>query len=253
MGGELQVSSQINVGTQFWFELVLPIVHYKVAKVSTQQPIIGVKGEAPKVLVVDDNFENRAVVVDLLAPLGFNVESANDGREGLEKATKWQPDVIIADLIMPEMDGFELIHQLRQSPELKEKVIIASSASVYDADKKKSLAIGSNAFLPKPIQVERLLSQLQQYLNLTWVYGDKVQETVEENHTAPMVFPPIAELEKLYELSLMADIDELEEQVAILAKDVKLKAFVTKMQALLKKYQVGQLIKWLEGAMTNSS
>ena len=68
----------------------------------------------------------------------------------------------------------------------------------------------------------------------------------------PIVFPPIAELEKLYELTLMADIDELEEQVTILAEsDVSLKSFVTKMQSFLKKYQVGQLKKWLEGAMTD--
>ena len=86
LGGQLYVSSQINVGTQFWFELALPVVDYNVAKVSNQQLIIGVKGDAPKILVVDDNLENRSVVVDLLAPLGFNVEPANDGREGLEKA-----------------------------------------------------------------------------------------------------------------------------------------------------------------------
>jgi CheY-like chemotaxis protein len=201
---------------------------------------------------VDDNLDNQAVVVDLLSPLGFNVESPNDGREGLEKATKWQPDVIITDLIMPEMDGFELIRQLRQSPILKDKIIIASSASVYDAYKKKSLAIGSNAFLPKPIQVERLLEQLQQHLNLTWVYGDKVQETARENHTAPMVFPPLAELEKLYELSLMCNVDELEKQVAILAEsDVALKSFVTKMQVFLKNYQLDELTEWLEGTKTN--
>jgi signal transduction histidine kinase len=252
MGGQLCVSSQINVGTQFWFEIALPVVEYHIAKVSTQQPIIGVNGEPPKILVVDDNLDNQAVVVDLLSPLGFNVEQANNGHEGLEKAISWQPDAIITDLIMPEMDGFELIRQLRQSPVLKEKVIIASSASVYDADKDRSLAIGSNAFLPKPIQTETLLEQLQQHLNLTWVYGDKVKKTAEEDHTAPMVFPPIAELEKLYGLSLMCDVDELEEQVAILAKsDVKFKPFVTQMQAFFKEYQVKELIEWLEGAMTN--
>jgi len=137
---------------------------------------------------------------------------------------------------------------------LKEKVIIASSASVYDTDKDRSLAIGSNAFLPKPIQVERLLEQLQQYLNLTWDYGDEVKETAEEDHATQIVFPPIAELEKLYELSLMGDINELEEQVAILAEsDMKFKPFVTKMQAFFKEYQVEELIEWLEGAMTNSS
>jgi predicted ATPase/signal transduction histidine kinase/FixJ family two-component response regulator len=252
MGGQLYVSSQINIGTQFWFALTLPVIDYNVTKVSTQQPIIGIKGKSPKILVVDDNEENQAVVVDLLSQLGFNVESANDGHEGLEKAISWQPDAIITDLIMPKMDGFELIHQLRQSPVLKYKVIIASSASVYETDKKKSLAIGSHAFLPKPIQVETLLEQLQQYLNITYIYGDKVKETLEENHTAQIVFPPVAELEKLYELALMADIDELEEQVAVLAKsEAKLKPFVTKMQAFLKKYQVGKLTEWLERAITN--
>jgi response regulator RpfG family c-di-GMP phosphodiesterase len=152
---------------------------------------------------------------------------------------------------MPKMDGFELIRQLRQSPVLKEKVIIASSASVYDADKDRSLAIGSNAFLPKPIQVETLLEQLQHHLELTWVYGNKLQETTEESSIAPMIFPPIGELKKLYELTLMADIDELEEHVTILAKDVELKAFVIKMQSFLEKYQVGKIKKWLEEVMMN--
>ena len=250
MGGQLCISSQINVGTQFWFEIALPIVDYNVAKVFTKQPIIGVKGEPSKILVVDDNLENQVVVVDLLSPLGFNIEQARDGREGLKKAIKWQPDVIIIDLVMPKMDGFELIRQLRQSQVLKEKIIIASSASVYEED--KSLAVGSNAFLPKPIQTKRLLEQLQHHLNLTWVYEDKIEETAEENHVAPMVFPPIAELEKLYKLSLMGDIDELEKQVAILAEsDVKLKPFITKMQAFLGKYQIGRLKKLLEEVMTN--
>jgi CheY-like chemotaxis protein len=241
----------INIGTQFWFELALPVIDYDIAQISIQQLIIGIKDKSPKVLVVDDNLENQAVVVDLLAPLGFLVASSNDGHEGLEKAISWLPDAIITDLIMPKMDGFELIRQLRQSPVLKEKVIIASSASVYNADKTRSLAIGSNAFLPKPIQVEILLEQLQHHLNLTWVYGNKLPETTEESSIAPMIFPPINELKKLYELTLMADIDELEEHVTILAKDEKLKPFVTKMQAFLKKYQVGQLKKWLEEVMTS--
>ncbi|MEK8019784.1 MAG: two-component regulator propeller domain-containing protein [Candidatus Parabeggiatoa sp.] len=249
MGGQLRVSSQINVGTQFGFELALPVVNYQIAQVTLQQ-IIGVKGESPKILVVDDNVDNQAVLVDLLSPLCFNVKPANNGRDGLEKALRWQPDVIITDLIMPEMDGFELIRQLRQSPVLKNKVIIVTSASTYEEDKKKSLAVGSDAFLPKPIPTETLFEQLQQHLNLTWIYSDKTQETGEENQVSQMVLPPIAELEKLYELTLMADIDELKEQTAILAEsDVSLKPFITKMQAFLKKYKVDELSEWLEEKM----
>ncbi|MDM8567640.1 ATP-binding protein [Candidatus Halobeggiatoa sp. HSG11] len=247
MGGQLHVDSQINVGTRFWFELTLPIAEHDVSQISkifTQQPIIGVKGESPKILVVDDNLENLAVVVDLLAPLGFMVESANDGGEGLEKATNFLPDVIITDLIMPEMDGFELIRQLRQSPELKDKLIIVSSANVYDIDKKRSLAVGSNAFLPKPIQVEKLFEQLQQLLNLTWIYEDK---KIEENDNTPMIFPPLDKLKKICELSLIGDIFELEEYIDILGEsDVSLKPFIAQIQAFLKKYQLDELSEWLE-------
>jgi CheY-like chemotaxis protein len=248
MGGQLCVSSQLNIGTQFSFELALPVVDHKKAQKITRQPIIGIKGESPKILIVDDHEENRAVVVDLLSPLGFKVESAKNGCEGLEKALSFQPDVIIVDLIMPNMDGFELIRQLRQYTKLKEKIIIASSASVYEKDRRKSLTAGSNAFLPKPIQVEKLFEQLQHHLNLTWVYGNQMPESSDENQPTQMVLPPSAELEKLYQLSLLCDIDELEEQAALLvASDVELKPFVTKMQAFLKKYQIEELSEWLEG------
>ncbi len=253
MGGQLHVSSQINVGTQFWFELALPVLEYEVAQVTTQQPIIGVKGEPHKILVVDDNLDNQAVLVDLLSSLGFYVEQANNGSEGLEKAIKWQPDVIITDLIMPEMDGFELIKKLRQSSKLKNKVIIASSANVYEADKKRSLAVGSNAFLPKPIQTETLFEQLQQLLNLTWVYQEKIKETAFDFNTSQvMVFPPLEKMKNLHEFSLMGDVNELKKQAIILIdSDVSLKPFVAKMQAFLKKYQLNKLIEWLEGEMTD--
>lgn len=153
MGWQLYISSQVNRGTQFGFEITLPVVDYHKPTV-TRRTIIGVKGEPPKILIVDDNLENQAVLVDLLSLLGFYIKAANNGREGLEKAIKWLPDVIITDLIMPEIDGFQLIQKLRQSPVLKEKLIIVTSACASEAD--KSLAVGSNAFLPKPIPIETL-------------------------------------------------------------------------------------------------
>ena len=250
MGGQLCVSSQINIGTQFWFELTLLVINdNKIASQTgnTFRQIIGIEGESPKILVVDDNLGNQIVLVDLLSPLGFQVQSADNGRDGLEKAIEWQPDVIITDLIMPKMDGFEFIRQVRQSSILKEKIIIASSASVYDVDKKRSLTVGSDAFSPKPIQAKTLFGQLQQLLNLTWRYGNKTEETVEENEATQMVFPPIAELEKLHELSLMGDMDEVEQQVAKLAEsDSSLKPFMNQLQAFLNKYQLDELSEWLE-------
>jgi signal transduction histidine kinase/CheY-like chemotaxis protein len=251
MGGQLHVSSQLNLGTQFGFELVLPLVNdNQIADQTgnTLQRIIGIEGEAPKkILVVDDNVVNLAVLIDLLSSLSFQVQSADNGRDGLEKAIDWQPDAIITDLIMPEMDGFELIQKVRQSPQLKEKIIIVSSASVYDADKKRSFTVGSDAFLPKPVQAETLLKQLQQFLNLSWKYAEKIEETANDNQAAPLVFPKMADLEHLYELSLMGDMDELEQQVFQLAEsDNSLKPFMNQVKTFLNRYQLDELTQWLE-------
>ncbi|MCP4396027.1 MAG: hypothetical protein GY801_01775, partial [bacterium] len=85
---------------------------------------------------------------------------------------------------------------------------------------------------------------------LTWLYGDNIRETTEEELSQPIVLPPGAELEKLYELSLAGDIDELEKDITLLAKsDVKLQPFVAKIRAFFTEYQVDKLIEWLEGEM----
>ncbi|MDM8565655.1 response regulator [Candidatus Halobeggiatoa sp. HSG11] len=254
MGGKLCVKSQVNAGTQFWFEFALPIVNNCTTKAAVQQKIIGIKSKSPKILIVDDHLDNQAVIINLLSPLGFKVKSADNGNKGLKIAKQWQPDMIITDLVMQEMDGFEFINQLRQSSQLKDKIIIVSSANVYDTDKNKSLAIGGNDFLPKPIQIEMLFEQLQHHLNLTWIYEDKVQKTTEEKHPTPMVFPPILELEKLYKLSMIGDVYEIEKQAIILAEsDVKLKTFADKIQTFTKKYEIYELGEWFEEIMKDDN
>jgi len=173
MGGQLQVTSELNQGSTFWFDLPLPFVHEVDNPTISEEThlIIGIQGNhKPMILVVDDQVNNRQFLVRFLTSLGFYVVEANDGQAGLAKAIEVNPEVIITDLLMPNMNGFELIQELRQSTQLKDKVIIATSASVYETDRQESLAVGSDDFLPKPIKVELLLEQLQRYLKLEWIY-----------------------------------------------------------------------------------
>ncbi len=245
MGGQLHVSSDINIGTQFWFKLALPVVTYHATTRAAPQPIIGIKEKSPKILIIDDNLDNQAVLVDLLAPLGFEVQQSNNGYEGLKKAKQWRPELIMTDLIMPEMDGFEFIRQVRQSLLLKKTRIIVTSASAYIEDTHKSLALGANSFLSKPIQVETLFQQLQQLLKISWIYGKK--KIVTENHLTQIVFPPRTILQTLYKLSLMGDIDELEEQASILVQsNVIFQPFLTKIHSFLKEYQLDECSAWIE-------
>lgn len=107
MGSTLNVESQIGKGSTFWFEVKLPEAKEWATSLRTthQAKIVGFKGSQRLVLVVDDRWQNRSVVVSLLEPLGFAVIDACNGREGLAKANQMCPDLIITDLRMPEMDG----------------------------------------------------------------------------------------------------------------------------------------------------
>ncbi|MCA1993272.1 MAG: PAS domain S-box protein, partial [Coleofasciculus sp. S288] len=130
MGSELFVKSTPGQGSVFWFELELPeVAGWTEPDRAIERPIIGFKGKTRKVLVADDNPENRSVLVNLLCPLGFDVAEAIDGDDCLRKAAEFRPDVVLMDLVMPKLNGFEATQQLRQSPDFNEIVVIAASAS----------------------------------------------------------------------------------------------------------------------------
>ncbi|MEH2047211.1 ATP-binding response regulator [Nostoc sp.] len=136
MGSTLNVDSQLGQGSTFWFEVELPEAQEWAASLGTtnQGKIVGFERSKRQVLVVDDRWENRSVLVSLLEPLGFAVITVSNAKEGLDKAKEIHPDLIITDLMMPEMDGYEMLRQLRQIPELQNVPAIASSASVFESN-----------------------------------------------------------------------------------------------------------------------
>jgi DNA-binding response OmpR family regulator len=100
-------------------------------------------------------------------------------------------DLILMDLLMPVLDGFEVTRQLRQLPELKDVVAIALSADVFESTKQKSLAAGCQDFLPKPVQAELLLESVMVHLRLEGIYEEPLHSReVEPNLCAAPVVPP---------------------------------------------------------------
>ena len=249
MSSTMEVQSQPGKGSIFWFDLELPTAPNwsEAAKVLPPGTIIGFTGKQRKILVVDDKWENRSVVVNLLEPIGFDIIEASNGQEGLDKATEFQPDLIITDLIMPVMDGFKMIQHLRQSPPLKEVVVIASSASVFETDQHKSLDAGANEFLPKPLQAENLLEMLRVHLRLEWVYEEKEvagQQQDESISLAPatIVPPPAEDLLKLYDLALKGRVSAIKDQVEKLAQlDVKFAPFAEEISQFAKSFQIEKI------------
>ncbi|MEH2000483.1 MAG: ATP-binding protein [Nostoc sp.] len=178
MGSDIHVNSQIGQGSTFWFEIAIAEASQWVqsAMAASKRQIIGFEGSPRTILMVDDRWENRTVITNLLEPLGFNVVEATNGKEGLEKAIALKPDLMITDLFMPEMDGFELIQQLRHTPDIADVKIIVSSASVFETDQNRSLEAGGDTFLNKPVQADELLHQLEFHLGLAWIYQQSQSE-----------------------------------------------------------------------------
>ena len=263
MGSQLQVDSTLGVGSTFGFELEVTQASelMELAPLTPAQEIIGYQGERKKILVVDDHRENCAVLLNLLEPIGFEMREAANGEEGLEQAKEFVPDLIILDLVMPEIDGFELVHCLRQLPEFQETILIASSASVSEFYQLQSKELGCDDFLPKPIQVEALFSKIQDYLGLRWVYNQsrelsQSQEAVADSdpgiQVRKIIPPPREELTILYDLARKGLIDSLIEQGEKLkALDERYLAFVQEIQKLAQSFQVKTIRKMLKDYLEN--
>jgi CheY-like chemotaxis protein len=178
MGGDLHVTSTVGQGTTFWFELILPISDGRHIENGHRQErrIIGYKGPCCKVLVADDKPENRTLVIDMLAPLGFEILEADNGADALDKAQSYHPNVMLIDLVMPVLDGFEVIRRIRQLSALSDIIIISVSASVLQETQQASATVGTDDFLAKPINMDELLTKLHTHLHLEWEYEQNLSE-----------------------------------------------------------------------------
>ncbi|MEQ8996640.1 MAG: ATP-binding protein [Coleofasciculus sp. B1-GNL1-01] len=261
MGSTIQVHSEVGKGSVFIVDLDLPEARewIQTTPAFTQGRIIGYQGKPQTILVVDDRWENRSVVVNLLEPLGFDVIEANNGREGLDIAMTATPDLIITDLIMPTMDGFEMMRHIRQSKTLKNMLIIVSSASVFEMDRHHSLVAGGNDFLPKPVQIDELLQTLQHHLGLTWIYepasGNGSQSAAVKVTTYEQQKPgkpeaiifPEEELDILWDLAMKGRIKLLLEKIdSIESADNKFAPFAQYIRQLAKGFQLKKIRDFIE-------
>jgi signal transduction histidine kinase/DNA-binding NarL/FixJ family response regulator len=244
MGGEIQVKSQLGVGTDFYFEVELPLAEDWVQQnAAASGNIIGYEGEQRHILVVDDRWENRGVIVNLLEPLGFILTEAENGQDGLAKIRQHSPDLVITDLSMPVMNGFEMLKQIRHEDDLKHFKVIVSSASVAELDRRMSLEAGGDDFLPKPVQASELFNLLANYLKVTWEY----EATATTTSTTELIPPPREDLQKLLELAqdgLVKKLTEAAEQIG--KKSDRYQPFIQKILQLAKQFQtenIEQLIQ----------
>ena len=136
-----------------------------------EQVVSGYRGPKKKVLIVDDVAENRAVVVNMFEQLGFEMFQAATGYDALNLAQAVLPDLILMDIVMPDIGGLEVIRRLRKTPACRVVPIIAVSASASAEVQDNAVAAGANAFVPKPIDLKVLMQRTASLLRLSWVDG----------------------------------------------------------------------------------
>jgi len=265
MHGQIQVKSELGKGSNFYFTVALPLATDWVQQSSSKngKRILGYQGERRRLLIVDDHWENRAVLTDLLEPLGFEVGEAENGQQGIEQIKALQPDLVIADLAMPVMNGFEMLKQIRQSEELQRQIIIVSSASVAQLDQQKAIDAGGDDFLPKPIDAEQLFQKLEQYLDLQWHYenteiipivrqisDNKLQHSLDSNNLDhdTLFVPSTQILESLLKTAKQANLKRLRSQLDHLVQtNPDYTNFATPLLALAKQFKAEEVEILLQG------
>jgi signal transduction histidine kinase/FixJ family two-component response regulator len=258
MGSCIQVSSELGMGSIFKFELECSLANdwAQTKTLTNSGKIIGYSGKHRKILVVDDSWENRSVFVSLLEPLGFQLVEAIDGKDGLSKAYDERPDLIITDLKMPVMDGWQFLSALRQSDLLQHTITIVTSASVIETDQQQSFIESSQDFLLKPINAEQLYHSIAKHLAIDWIYEQSdIKSNQLEDRAAEetKTVPPLADLKVLLNCAMQGKIDDVRKELEILAqKNPLYNPFVSHIKLLVDSFKIGQVRQELQEAIRQS-
>lgn len=173
MGGDITLQTQLGQGTKFQFSI--PITSVSKAEILTKKPDQRVIGLASgqqnyRLLLVEDKWENRDLLRQMLQPLGFEIREAINGQEAVTLWAVFQPHLILMDLQMPIMDGYEATKLIKSQVKGQAAVIIALTASVFEEERTVALSAGCDDFIRKPFRENQLLEKLAEHLGVQYVY-----------------------------------------------------------------------------------
>ncbi|MDI3286642.1 hybrid sensor histidine kinase/response regulator [Polyangium sp. 15x6] len=245
MGGRLDVESTFGEGSTFTVALPLPVAAEResAGEARPAEVITGYEGARRVLCVVDDNEGNRAFLRDALGPLGFEVLLAEDGTQALAQIEARRPDLVILDLALPDLPGDEVARRLRGLPALAGLPLVASSASVDEAQQKRAKDAGCDEFLPKPVRLPALFDVLARRLDITWIHALRVEDEAEKDLTpAPRIEPPREVIAGLLDLAERGRIPELLQALAALeGEDARFSAWAAEMRAMAEAFQLREL------------
>ncbi len=167
-----------------------------------------------RILAVDDVAASRLLLNKLLTGIGFLVQEAGDGEEAISLWQEWHPDLILMDMRMPIIDGYEATKRIKAQAQGKNTTIIALTASAFEEEKVEILSAGCDDFMRKPFKESELLTKIGQYLNINYLYEEKTaqsqsQELLLELTRESLTIMPQQWRSQLYEAAAQVDNQEI--------------------------------------------
>lgn len=167
-----------------------------VSQIQPSCPVRHVVGMQPgqpryRLLITDDQLNNRRLRVQLLNPLGFTLREAKNGQEAVTAWEEWKPHLIWMDLRMPVMDGYDATKRIKQLDQDRKTVVIALSASTLENDSAKAMAAGCDDFIGKPFREADLFEMLEKYLDVRFIYEEEYNEEILAECQIRTKHPPV--------------------------------------------------------------
>lgn len=197
MNGTIELDSTLGEGSCFSIHLPVAATFNKLDEaitVKASHQIVGYQRtdkqtEPLRLLVVDDLADNRNLLVNMLQPLGFNIQVSDSGTTCLAIAPHYLPDLILLDLRMPDIDGLQTMQQFRKADVLQATPVVMVSASAFPEDQARAHEVGCVDYLAKPVKRAVLLDCLQHHLPLQWTQATIDDSTVDKSKPADHVIP----------------------------------------------------------------
>ncbi len=256
MAGDITVTSEVGKGSCFCLEIVLD--EAEKAEIVTgklpQRKIIGLKPEAGsvRILIVDDNQENRQLLIEFLERTGLQTREAIDGKQAVVEFDAWKPHLVLMDLRMSNMDGYDASRQIKSTDLGKKVPVVAITASIVDIDQKKLDESGIEGFIRKPFKEQELFAVIEEKLGPIFIYQQAIApelpvigSTESDVLTSESLAQIPADLiDQMRVATLNAHFDSLLELIGKVAQFAPHTA--TRLEALTNDFQYDALLKLFE-------
>lgn len=253
MGGDITVSSKVGEGSIFTFKIEFTAGNEsEIEKHDTKRVIaIADKSKSYTILVVDDRKENLQVAVNLLELVGFRTEEAVDGKEAIEKVIASKPDLILMDMRMPVMDGYEATRIIKTMDDYKDIPIVALTASTFEDERKRIEALKMQGYIRKPFRESDLFNTIGKTLNIKYIYENEPEEVVTDSLESEITSfeiildkLPDSFIEDMQDAISVADLDKIILLISGIERDFP--ALSNKLMDMANKYEYGQIEELLK-------